>query len=131
MPEALILRLAVLMPEAREGLKSAGMTPYLLSSYSEGILAALRRARSAKPISPDSRPRNRRDPKEFKLFEALRMWRKAKAAEMGIDPVAIVSSEELRAVARIAVQNGADPLKDLSEFKRSRYGDEILRALRP
>jgi ribonuclease D len=57
------------------------------------------------------------------------MWRKQKAAELQLDPVAIVSSEDLHAVARLAVKKNPDPLKEMSAFKRERHGAEILKIL--
>lgn len=129
MPEDILIKLTNHMPDTYEGLKAAGMTPYLLSHYSKGMLAALKKAKAGNPIPPDSRPRNRRDPREFKLFETLRMWRKKKAEGMDVDPVAIVSSEELHTVACRVAQNASNPLEELSDFKRERYGADLLKAL--
>ena len=132
MPEDLLIRLSVEPPSTKDELKNArGMSPYLLERFGRELLNAVAQGLAADPVAAPARnTRERRDPREWKLFEDLRQWRKAKAAEQGVDPVVVVSSAELKEVARLAVLKSADPLKPLSELKRGRLGEEILKIVK-
>jgi ribonuclease D len=131
MPEDLLLRLAMDMPETGEGLKQTkGMTPYILEKFGSELAAALERGKAAPPILETARKQTpRRHPKEWKLFEALRLWRKEKAAGMAVDPVVIVSSNDLEQISKIAHGQTGDPLLVLSPLKRDRYGAEIKKVI--
>lgn len=127
LPEELMLRLATEAPSNPAELKSVrGMTPYLLTKFTDSILAALESGGASPPVQEERRPgRPYRNPKELKLFEELRQWRKNKASELGIDPVDVVSSEQLKDIARLALADNGDPLVRLSDLKRRRYASEL------
>ncbi|MBI5630256.1 MAG: HRDC domain-containing protein [Elusimicrobia bacterium] len=123
LPESLMLHLAQGLPEDMDSLKNAkGMTPYLFQRYGRELLEAIEKGRHGPP--PTEPPRRRgpsRNSQEWKLFEALRLWRKEQALREDVEPVVIISSETLRRIARAACEE-ADPLQSLSSLKRSRYG---------
>ena len=133
MAEDLMVRLALAMPSSVETLSQVkGMSPYLLERFGAALLACVERGKAAGPLvaPPRTRP-ERRDNCEWKLFESLRQWRKAQAERESLDPVVILSSETLRAIARDATTNGeSDPLKSLSALKRGRYGEQLLALLK-
>lgn len=130
MPEDLMLRLARLMPADLEQLAAvAGMSPYLIQKFGKALLACIERGKASPPPAPPPRPsRQKRDGRQWKLFEDLRRWRKAQADREGLDPVCIISSEQLRRIAEDACRNG-DPLKCLSDLKRRRYGQALMALL--
>lgn len=130
MPEDLMVRVAASMPSTREELGALrGMTPYLLDRYGATLLDAVERGKAAEPPALPKRERERRDHREWKLFEELRAWRKAQAASEGVEPVVILSSETLHDIARRAFAAG-DPLHAVSQLKRGRYGEAIEKLVR-
>ncbi|MBI4679580.1 MAG: HRDC domain-containing protein [Elusimicrobia bacterium] len=131
MPDEVLPRLAMALPKDPAALRGVrGMTPYLLDNYGPAILAAVKKGLAAAPISPDSREKpKKRDPRMGRLFEKLRLWRKTKAQEAGVDPVDVLPTADLKAISRLAFVGG-DPLGPLSLLKRSRYGAEILKLVR-
>jgi ribonuclease D len=131
MPEDLMLRLAAAMPADQEQLAAVrGMSPYLIQKFGKALLACIERGKSSPPpIEPIRPKREKRDNRQWKLFEDLRQWRKAQADREGLDPVCIVSSENLREIAKAAFGEG-DPLKCLSELKRKRYSEQLLSLLK-
>ncbi|MFA6318840.1 MAG: HRDC domain-containing protein [Elusimicrobiota bacterium] len=133
MPDEVLPRLAMALPRDLGALRGVrGMTPYLLDNYGSAVLAAVKRGLAAPPIDPDSREKalKKRDPRQGRLFEKLRLWRKAKGQQLGVDPVDLMSTADLKAIARVAIAGGNDILGPLSLLKRSRYGAEILRLIR-
>ena len=137
MPEDLMVRIAQALPENREQLEAVkGMSPYILERFSTGLLAAVAKSRDAAPVTRPAQPERRRMPDtEWKLFEALRAWRKERAEKDKVEPVVILSTDSMRQIANHACRDhGGDPLAPLSELKKARYGDDILRvvaAVRP
>ncbi len=134
MPEDLMVNIARAMPESREALAAVkGMTPYILERFSGGLLAAVERGKAAPPLTrPPSPPaeRKRLSDLEWRTFEALRAWRKSRSEKDGVDPVVIMTTESLRTLAIHACRDhGGDPLGPLSELKRGRYGDDILKVV--
>ena len=132
MPDDLMLRVARAMPQTMQELGVIkGMTPYLLQKLGNGLLRAVQRGREAQPLTaPPKPPRPRKDLKEWKLFEALRQWRKLRAEEEGVEPVVILSSKCLREIVHHAMENSADALRGLSELKRRRYGEQLAKILK-
>jgi ribonuclease D len=132
-----MVRIAQALPETREQLEAVkGMSPYILERFSSGLLAAVAKSRDSAPLTRPAQPERRRMPDtEWKLFEALRAWRKERAEKDKVEPVVILSTDSMRQIANHACRDhGGDPLAPLSELKKSRYGDDILRvvaAVRP
>lgn len=137
MPEDLMVRIAQAMPETREALAAVkGMSPYILERFASGLLAAVEKGRRSEPLTRPPQPERRRMPDvEFRLFEALRAWRKERAEKDKVEPVVVMSTESMRQIANHACRDhGGDPLAPLSELKKARYGQDILRvvaSLRP
>lgn len=134
MPEDLMVRMAQAMPETREALAAVrGMSPYILERFCSGLLAAVERGKAAPPLTrPPAAPseRKRLSDLEWRTFEALRAWRKSRAEKDGVEPVVIMTTESLRTLAIHACRDhGGDPLGPLSELKRSRYGEDILKVV--
>ncbi len=130
MADDLMVRLAKAMPENPDQLKQVkGMTPYLLQKFQSQVLKAIQRGKESEPLTqPPKRPRpERRDVREWRLFEELRQWRKGQATQEGVEPVVVLSSDALHEIARLAyAEPEGDPLRGLSELKRQRYGAALL-----
>ena len=131
MPEDLMTRIAEAMPETKEALAEVrGMSPYILERFGAGLLAAVDRGRAAEPVVRPPRAEKRRTPDdEWKLFEALRAWRKERAGRDGVEPVVILSTDSMEQIAVHACRAGGDPLAPLSELKKTRYGEDILKVV--
>ena len=134
MADDLMVRLAKAMPETPEQLRQVrGMTPYLIQKFQSHVLKAIRNGKESAPLTePPQKPRPpRRDVREWRIFEALRQWRKIQAVEEGVEPVVVLSSDMLHQIAREAVDDPAgDPLRALSELKLKRYGEKLLALLK-
>jgi ribonuclease D len=131
--DATLLHLAQSQPQARRELTGIkGMTPYLVRRYGRRVLRSIARGQRAKPPPPPQNGAHRRpDPKVIARYEALRAWRKDRAAERGVDPDVIVSNAALAALARRQPRNPADleKIDGLGPVKRGKYGQEILQVL--
>jgi len=132
MSEELMVRLAADMPDSEAVLaRVKGMTPYLLRKFGGALLEALSRGRTAEPPVELPRLSLRRSNKERRLFEALRRWRKEAAEREAVEPVVILDTAALQEIARAAAAGEPDPLSELSELKRRRYGEPLVKLLRP
>lgn len=131
MPEDLMVRIAEAMPETKEALAEVkGMSPYILERFGSGLLAAVERGRHAPPVARPPRPEKKRmNDDEWKLFEALRAWRKERGERDQVEPVVILSTDSMRQIAAHAVRVDGDPLAPLSELKKTRYGEDVLRVV--
>ncbi len=131
MPEDLMVRIAEAMPETKEALAAVrGMSPYILERFGAGLLAAVERGRVAEPVTRPVVAEKRRMPEEeWRLFEALRAWRKERGEKDGVEPVVILSTDSMRQIAAHACRVGGDPLAPISELKKTRYGEDVLRVV--
>lgn len=134
MPEDLMVRMAQAMPETKEALAAVrGMSPYILERFAAGLLAAVEKGKAAPPITRPAAAapeRKRLSDLEWRTFEALRAWRKSRSEKDSVEPVVIMTTENLRVLAIHSCRdNGGDPLGPLSELKRIRYGDDILKVM--
>lgn len=134
MPEDLMVRMAQAMPETKEALAAVrGMSPYILERFAAGLLAAVEKGKAAPPITRPAAAapeRKRLSDLEWRTFEALRAWRKSRSEKDAVEPVVIMTTENLRVLAIHSCRdNGGDPLGPLSELKRARYGDDILKVM--
>ncbi|MDE2293247.1 MAG: HRDC domain-containing protein [Elusimicrobia bacterium] len=130
MPEDLLVRVAAARPEELDDLRRVrGMSPYLFRRYGRELLAESAAAEADPAVdSPPERPRGDRwDADTMRRYEALRAWRKEKAAAQAVDPVVILPTDDLRSLA-LAPREGGDCarwLEVLTEFKREQYGPEL------
>lgn len=119
-------------PEDLPGLRRSGLSPLQVDRYGHGLLQAIRRGRRAPP-PPLPQPRGPRpDPRVVLRYDALRAWRKTRAAERGIDPEMVVSNAALRALSRATPRTTADvaEIADLGPWKAGAYAADMLEALR-
>ncbi|MEK7389578.1 MAG: HRDC domain-containing protein [Elusimicrobiota bacterium] len=135
MPEDLMVRIARAAPETREALAAVrGMSPYILERFCSGLLAAVDRGRHAPPLTraPSSNaPETKRlSDLEWRTFEALRAWRKSRSEMEGVEPVVIMTTDTMRQLAIHSCRDhGGEPLAPLSDLKRSRYGEDLLKVI--
>lgn len=133
MPEDLMVRIAQALPETKEALAEVkGMSPYILERFGPGLLAAVQRGVEGPPVvkpAPSGGEKRRMADDEWKTFEALRAWRKTRGETDGVEPVVILSTDSMRQIASHACRAGGDPLTPLSDLKKTRYGDDILRVV--
>jgi ribonuclease D len=119
-------------PSDLPGLRKAGLSPLQVDRFGHGILQAIRRGRRA-PVPPIPRPGGPKpDPRITQRYDALRAWRKQRAAERGIDPEMVVSNAALRALARASPRTTADvaEIADLGPWKARAYAEDLLSTLR-
>lgn len=134
MPEDLLVRIAQTLPGEMDDLRKVrGMSPYLFRRFGRELLQESAASASDAPIeSAPERPRDDRwDAETMRRYEALRAWRKEKAAAQAVDPVVVLNTEDIRRLA-LAPREGTDKeawLKALSDFKREQYGTELLALL--
>jgi ribonuclease D len=131
MPEDLMVRIAEAMPETKEALAEVkGMSPYIIERFGAGLLAAVERGRASPPVTrPAVVEKKRMAEDEWRLFEALRAWRKERAERDKVEPVVILSTDSMRQIAAHATRVDGEPLAPLSELKKTRYGDDILKVV--
>lgn len=131
MPEDLLVRIAQTLPGDLEDLRKVrGMSPFLFRRFGRELVQEAAASASDAPVeSAPERPRGDRwDPETMRRYEALRAWRKEKAAAQAVDPVVILSTDDLRRLAG-APREGTDKeawLSSLSPFKREQYGTELM-----
>lgn len=131
MPEDLMTRVAQALPETKEALAMVrGMSPYILERFGAGLLSCVERGRAAPVLTRPAQPdKKRMADDEWKIFEALRAWRKERAEKDSVEPVVVLSSDSLRQVASCACRREGDPLSPLSDLKKNRYGEDIRRVV--
>lgn len=127
MTDELLVKLAVALPQnASEFRLIKGMTPYLCQAFGSDILTAISLGRKTPEKEPQERPRKIYLPEgERVMFEKLRLWRKNQAESENLDPAAILSSDQLKDVAKRAWAKEGNPLVSLSPLKKTRY-EKIL-----
>ena len=94
------------------------------------ILAAVRAGQGA-PIPYRPRDNDRPDDATLERFEALRAWRKATAAERGIEPDVLLSNAALWTLARRlpATVDEIAAHDIMTDYKLRRYGESLLALL--
>lgn len=131
MSDDALLAISRLRPADLTGLRRAGLSPLQVDRYGNGILAAVRRAEQAPPPAP---PRGGPppDPRIIQRYDALRAWRKERAAARGMEPEIVVPNAALRALARAEPQTAAEVARiaELGPWKAGAYAAELLAILR-
>ncbi|MBI3299603.1 MAG: HRDC domain-containing protein [Elusimicrobia bacterium] len=134
MPEDLLVRIAEARVQEVDDLRRVrGMSPYLFRRFGRELVAETSAADNDPALeSAPERPRGERwDSESMRRYEALRAWRKDRAAAQGVDPVVILPTEDLR---RLSAAPRENPDKEhwldcLTAFKREEYGGELLGVL--
>lgn len=126
----LLLRMAI-HPPANEAELAAmkGINRDQAHIHARGLLNALDTARRT---PPPPRPASTRPPPDYVArYDALKAWRKARAAERNVEPDVIVNREVLEALAAHPVTTLAEleTIDSLGPVRRKRYGAELLRVL--
>jgi ribonuclease D len=125
-----LLNLARILPrDADEVLHVPGLVPRLAGRYAQPILAALERGRCGPvPHPPIASPT---DPAILSRYDLLRRWRKAAAAERGVESDIVLPREVLWDIARSAPRSLAalQPLMDCLPWRFQAYGPALLQAL--
>ena len=132
MSDALMLSLARRPPGDARGLEGLrGLHPVLRGRGRARVLEAIEAGRAAEPPRPP--PLDRGPPREVVTrFDALRAWRKATAAERGVEPDIVLGKDALMALA-VADPRTPEALLAadvLDEWEQQRHGEAILRTLR-
>lgn len=130
--DASLIELSRAQPHSTDDLRPlAHLSHYQARKYGVGILAAVKTGQSA-PIPYRPRDNDRPDDATLERFEALRAWRKATAAERGVEPDVLLSNAALWTLAR-RVPTTVDEIAALdvmTDYKVRHYGDAILTVLR-
>lgn len=115
-----------------ELVKLPGVTPKVADRLGPAVLEAVQQAIEAGPLPPRKRTFTPPDPNEEARFEALRVWRKSAADARQVDVEVIGGNALLKAIAKANPKGDADlePISELDEFRRARYGQAILDVLR-
>jgi ribonuclease D len=125
-----LLSLAREQPQDADDLRHVpDLPPRLAERHAIAILAALERARSAVPPHPPSSEPT--DPAVLARYDKLRRWRKAVAAERGVESDIILPREVLWEVARVAprTMQGFEPLMACLPWRLRAYGPAMLTCL--
>ncbi len=127
--DALLSLARVLPQEAEELSHIPDLVPRLAERYAEPILAALTRGRSvAPPRPPAAEPV---DPAVLARYDQLRRWRKAVAAERGVESDIVLPREVLWDIARAAPRTlpALEPLLACLPWRLNAYGPAVLASL--
>lgn len=129
---AVLIRLSERRPATiRELRRVKGISQVIVKRYGRGLLEAIRRGRNAPPPKPPARP-HRPQNAVLERYEALRRWRKRRAAGRGVEPGVLISNDALFELAKRPPRD----LKDLSEmnllspWQLETYAAELLAVLR-
>jgi ribonuclease D len=131
-PDSALMAVAAQQPRDSAALKqTAGLPSSVVERYGAALLALVRAGLAAPPPLPQ-----RGSPKDDAIearFEALRAWRRMRAAERAVAPDVIVSNAVLRAVAetRPRTQAELELLGLLGPWKLNAYGSDLVSVAGP
>lgn len=123
-------------PAAFDALRASHiLSPIQFGHYGRTVADIIGKAlRSDERLSPPARASKGRRPDETTLaiYEALRAWRKERAAERGSEPDVIASNGVLMNLAQARPANQADlaEVGAMGPRRREQYGQEILEVIR-
>jgi superfamily II DNA helicase RecQ len=82
-------------------------------------------------VSRKHDPRSELDDKERNAYDALRVWRSARAKQEGIPPYMIVNNMQIAKMIKLKAMTKSDlaGIRGIGEAKTSAYGEDILRIL--
>ncbi len=125
-----LIHLALLAPRRMEDLQGVrGLSDRLVERSGAALLQAIARGAHAKPPTP---PRSRTlDPVVQARYDALKDWRKQRAADRGVESDVILSREILWALAREVPTclEDLDRIPGLGPWRKAEYGAELLQVL--
>lgn len=129
--DASLVELSRAQPQSSDDLRRlTHLSHYQARKYGPAILAAVRAGQGA-PIPYRPRDNDRPDDATLERFEALRAWRKATAAERGIEPDVLLSNAALWTLARRlpATVDEIAAHDIMTDYKLRRYGESLLALL--
>jgi len=119
------------MPQTLADLDNiSGLNRGHIARHGGALLRAVQRGQTA-PLPPRPERGPRMDPATQARYDALHEWRKTRAAERGVESDVILSKEALLALARTPPHTAEEleTVPGLGDWKRSQYGEELLRLL--
>jgi len=125
-----LLSLAMQQPETFEELeKVRGLGAWFLKRHGARILDTIRRGRASRPIQPPSLPRPKED--YINRLEALRIWRKQAAEEMGVPSDVVLPRDLMEQIAQVnpRQRDDLDTLMQNLPWRLKRFGSAILSVL--
>lgn len=131
MRDETLVHLARITPRHPDDLQAIdGLNSRLLHRYSSTIIEAITRGQSAPP-PPRPRPSARPNPDILLRYEALRTWRKERAASRGVEADVIIPRDTLWALARRVPTRleDLDDIPGLGPWRRAEYGTELIAVL--
>jgi ribonuclease D len=108
----------------------SGMSRYQIERFGHTLLQAIQQGHhSEMPVRPDRAPRA--DPATLARYDALREWRKARAAERGVESDVIIPKDVLWALAQTPPRlvGELDTIPGFGPWKREKYGEELVQLL--
>lgn len=126
-----LIELARMRPTQLSHLRRVpGMTERQVARHGRNVLLAVTRGKTAEP--PRLPARKSIDPQVVERYERLREWRKAVAAQRGVEADVIVSNAALMALARRRVNRLSDleGIDGLGPWRRKTYGPAIIETLK-
>ncbi|HML24360.1 MAG TPA: HRDC domain-containing protein [Aggregatilinea sp.] len=129
--DSALVQIALLDPRRVEDLQNAkGLSFDRARRYGDQIIEAVGRGRAAPPPEPPAR-KPQPDPDVQMRYDALRAWRKERAARRGVESDVIVPRESLWALAKNppASLDGLEQVPGLGPWRRAQYGRELLDVL--
>jgi len=133
--DSALLHCAVERPTSTRGLaQMSGISSYILQRYSDALLRAIERGRQAPqaaPPHPVARHENQLDPAARNRLGKLKEWRKARAAERGVETDVIVPNDALIAIARKNPRTleALIEISGLGDWKANAYAEELFNVL--
>lgn len=131
-----ILKLAETKPDSLKKIMNTGaLSQRQVEIYGKDLVGIITRAVKIPvnklPVYPRKKVFAVSEPASRRI-EALKIWRDKKAVKLNIDPGLLLKKSLISA---IGVQNPDDPagllaIKDMKNWQKREFGDEILRALR-
>jgi len=117
-----------LYPDEFQGI--FGLTHHVIRRHGYKLIRTIKRGMRAGPPGP---PPRRVRPADIILarFDALRAWRKQRAAQRGVESDVIISKKALWELANQDPKTAADleTIKALGNWQRDHYGRELLQVL--
>jgi ribonuclease D len=107
-----------------------GMSRFQVERFGSALLQAIQKGHhSDLPVRPDRAPRA--EPATLARYDALREWRKARAAERGVESDVIIPKDVLWALAQTPPRylEDLDTIPGFGPWKREKYGAELLQLL--
>jgi ribonuclease D len=127
-----LVAVAVLSPRRAQDLSAVrGLNDRFVQHEGERIVQAVARGLKARPPHPPRRPREP-DPDVLLRYDALRAWRKQRAAERGVESDVIIPRDTMWALARRVPARAEDleEIPGLGPWRRAEYGTELIAVLK-